>query len=105
MTAARFLGFERTEAARISLLLAIPAIAGASLIAGLELYETGSLRLGLDAGIAVVLAFASALLAIALMMAWLKRASFTPFVVYRLALGGFLLWLTYQEPAKAALGY
>ncbi len=104
MTAARFFGFERTEAARVSLLLAIPAIVGASLIGGLQLYETGNLRLGLYAGLAMGLAFLSALAAIALMMAWLRRASFTPFVVYRLAIGGLLLWLAYQEEIRLALG-
>ena len=104
MTAARFFGFERAEAARVSLLLAIPAIVGASLIGGLQLYETGNLRLGLDAGLAMGLAFLSALVAIALMMAWLRRASFTPFVVYRIAIGGFLLWLAYEEEIRLALG-
>ena len=35
------------------------------------------------------------LVAIALMMAWLRRATFTIFAVYRLLLGGFLLTLAY----------
>ncbi|MCG8354674.1 MAG: undecaprenyl-diphosphate phosphatase [Kiloniellales bacterium] len=104
MTAARFFGFERAEAARISLLLAIPAILGASLLGGLELYETGNLRLGRDAGLAAALAFGTALIAIALMMAWLRRASFTPFVIYRLGLGAVLLWWAYQEQITLALG-
>ena len=95
MAAARVLGFERTESARISMLLALPAILGATALESLEIYRLGNLQLGLDAGLAALLAFASALLAIALMMAWLRRASFTPFVVYRIALGGFLLWLVY----------
>jgi uncharacterized protein (DUF2062 family) len=29
-------------------------------------------------------------------MAWLRRASFAPFVGYRLLLGGLLLWLIYS---------
>ncbi len=97
MTAARFLGFERAEAARVSLLLAMPAIAGAGALSGYELYRSGDLQLGQDAVVAAALAFVSALLAIALMMAWLRRASFTPFVVYRLLLGGLLLWISYQH--------
>ena len=44
---------------------------------------------------ALLLAFATALVAIAAMMAWLKRASFTPFVVYRIGLGGVLLAVVY----------
>ena len=77
MTAARALGMERAEAARFSLLLAIPAILGASLLEGYELYKLGNLQLGVEAGLAAVLAFVSAVLAIAVMMVWLKRSSFT----------------------------
>ena len=95
MTAACFLGFERAEAARFSMLLSIPAILGAGAIEGLELYESGSLRLGIDAAYGAGLAFLSALLAIALMMAWLRRAGFTPFVLYRLLLGMVLLWIAH----------
>ncbi len=94
MTAARFMGFERTAAARFSLLLSIPAIAAATLLAGLDLHGGGdaaAMRQALWAG---AMAFASALAAIWLMMAWLKRATFTPFVVWRLVLGaGLLAWV------------
>ena len=37
----------------------------------------------------------AALFTIAVLMTWLKRSSFTPFVVYRIALGGFLLAAVY----------
>jgi undecaprenyl-diphosphatase len=47
-----------------------------------------------DAALAAGLAFIAALIAITLMMAWLRRASFTPFVIYRVLLGlGLLGWL------------
>ncbi len=95
MTAGRLLGFERAEAARFSLLLGIPAIAGAGVLEGMDLWQSGNLALGIDAAIAAGLAFVSALLAIALMMSWLRRASFLPFVLYRLALGGLILWWVY----------
>ena len=95
MTAGRLLGFERAEAARFSLLLGIPAIAGAGVLEGLDLWQSGNLALGTDAAIAAGLAFISALIAIALMMSWLRRASFLPFILYRLALGGLILWWVY----------
>jgi undecaprenyl-diphosphatase len=41
------------------------------------------------------MAFAAAWAAIALLMRWLAVASFTPFVIYRIALGGLLLVLIY----------
>jgi undecaprenyl-diphosphatase len=95
MTAGRLLGYDRREAARFSMLLAIPAIAGAGTLAGLDVYQSGDLALGLDALIAAAMAFAAAWAAIALLMRWLAVASFTPFVVYRIALGGLLLLLIY----------
>lgn len=95
MTAARFLGLERTAAARFSMLLSIPTIAAAGVLLGLELVELGELALTRDALIGGALAFVSALIAIVLMMRWLRRASFTPFVVYRVVLGLVLLVLAY----------
>ncbi len=91
MTAARALGFSRPEAARFSLLLSIPAIGGAGVLLGLDLAEADNLALTRDALLAGGLAFVSAILAIWAMMAWLRRATFTPFVVYRLILGAALL--------------
>lgn len=93
MTAARLLGYERPEAARFSMLLAIPAILGAGALAGYEIYTAGKLALGIDALIAAALSFAFALAAIAFLMRWLHHAGFTPFVVYRILLGSALLWL------------
>ena len=94
MTACRFLGMERREAARFSLLLSIPTILGAALLAGLEIYKSGDLTLRLDAAIAAAIAFVTALAAIAIMMRWLMHATFTPFVIYRVLLGiGLIYWV------------
>lgn len=95
MSAARMLGFERADAARFSLLLAMPAIAGAGVLEGWALYSSGDAQMTFDAGFAAGLAFVAALIAIALMMAWLRRSSFTPFVIYRILLGALLLAIAY----------
>ncbi len=95
MSAARILGFERADAARFSMLLSIPAILGAGTLKGLELVESGNADLTAAAGFAAGLAFVSALIAIALLMAWLRRSGFAPFVVYRILLGSILLGLAY----------
>lgn len=97
MTAARFLGYERSDAARFSMLLSIPAIIGAGILFGIDLYRSGNARIQADAVIAAGLALGAALIAIALMMAWLRRASFTPFVIYRVLLGIVLLYLVYAQ--------
>lgn len=95
ITAARFLGFERVDAARFSMLMSIPAILGAGVLKGQELYESGNTQLTNDAIIAAGIAFTTAFIALAIMMAWLKRASFTPFFIYRLILGSGLLYYAY----------
>ncbi len=97
MTAGRFLGMGRSEAARFALLLSIPAILGAGALTALELARIGDVALTRDALVAAALAFVSALAAIALMMRWLKHADFTPFVVYRVGLGIVLLFLLHAD--------
>ncbi|MBK8909436.1 MAG: undecaprenyl-diphosphate phosphatase [Rhodospirillales bacterium] len=95
MSAARALGFERVDAARFSLLLSMPTILGAGLLLGVDLFEDGNSGLTSDALLAGGLAFLAALAAIALMMRWLRHATFTPFVVYRVFLGIALLVYAY----------
>lgn len=93
MTAARALGFERTEAARFSMLLSIPTTAAAGTLISVDLWRSRDLALQLDAAIGAFFAFVAAYVALAAMMAWLRRASLTPFVIYRLILGvGLLIW-------------
>lgn len=95
MTAARFLGIDRADASRFSMLLSIPVILGAGTLKGKELIESGNAQLTNDVYIVVVLSAVFALISIALFMAWIKRASFTPFIIYRILLGGGLLYLAY----------
>ncbi len=98
MTAARYLGVERQDAARFSLLLSIPTILGAGVLKGYELYQSGNPVLVNDAVTVAGLSFLFALVAISLLMVWLRRASFTPFVIYRILLGGALVGIAYYAP-------
>jgi len=91
MTAGRWLGFSRVDAARFSMLLSIPTIAAAGLLAGLDLAQAGMAGRWADAAIAAGLAFLAALGAIHFLMRWLQHASMTIFVVYRVILGAALL--------------
>ena len=94
MTAARWLGYHRTEAARFSLLLAIVGISAAGGLTALEMVVEQDYNLGYDALIAAFVAFAVGYGAIAFMMKWLGKFSFMPFAVYRVLLGGGLLvWI------------
>ena len=91
MSAARFLGYDRLTAARFSLLLSLPTIAGAGLLKTLDLVKSGDAILGTDAVIVAVLSAGLAWLSIRWMMRWFAKAGFGIFVYYRLALGGLLL--------------
>ncbi len=92
LTAALALGFKRDEAARLSFLLGLPAIALAGLKEVWELY-----KIHLDAHawsiliVGVAVASVSAFLAIWTLMRTLERFSSWPFVIYRLALGVIIL--------------
>ena len=92
MTAARFLGYKRVEAARFSFLLSIPAVAGAGVLILPEIADAGS-QLAWDALVTGVLTFLAAFGTMAFLMNFLKKASMMVFVVYRVALGIALLLL------------
>jgi len=96
MTAARFLGIERHEAARFSMILSIPAIGGAGALEAWEMFKTGGTFLTPDVLMAVGFAFIAGLFALVFLMNWLKRANFTPFVVYRICLGALILFIAYK---------
>lgn len=90
MTAARFLGYERVEAARFSFLLSIPAVAGAGTLAMLDL-AGATAQMQWDALIAGAMTFVAAFATMAFLMRFLRHASMLVFVVYRVALGAALL--------------
>ncbi len=87
MTAARYLGFSRQEAARFSMLLSIPTIIGAGVLLGKDVAESGDPVIWADAAISAGLSCLAALAAIHFLMKWLERANMTIFVVYRVLLG------------------
>lgn len=78
-------GFDRTESARFSFLLAIPVIAGAGLFEALELADSG----GFDAAtlVGVVVAAVSGYLAIAFLLRILTRYGLRPFAGYCFVVG------------------
>jgi undecaprenyl-diphosphatase len=93
MTAARAVGMGRSDAARFSMLMAVPVIAAFGLLAGVELARGADPGASLTDGVMIAaLSFVAALAAIALLMKLVDRIGFLPFVIYRLALAGALFW-------------
>jgi undecaprenyl-diphosphatase len=87
------LGLSRTAATEFSFFLAIPAMAGASMI---KLYKVRALLSAADAPVFAVgfaVSFLCALAVIRGLLAYVSRRSFTPFAAYRIFFGVLLaLW-------------
>lgn len=95
ITAARHLGYNRHDGAKLAMLMSIPTIMASAALLGVEVIATADAQAARDGAIAAALAFLSALGALWLMMRLLRSVSFTPYVIYRVILGLFLLWIAY----------
>ena len=95
ITMARFLGMERSEAAKFSMLLSIPAIIGATALVGWKVIQDGSIGEICAIFDGVVYSYMASIIAIYIVMWWLKKSTFLPFVIYRICLGTFLLLDSY----------
>lgn len=104
ITGARRLGYARSDAARLSMLMSIPTIAASGILLGGEALATANTAALRDGAIAAVLAFASALLALSVMMRLLRSVSFTPYVLYRIVLGIALLVYAYGGSGAQVAG-
>ncbi len=89
------LGYSRPAAAEYAFLLAVPAVFGSGLYELVQaIKEPGAAVFTLgETAAATVVAFGVGLAVIAFLMQYLKRGSFLPFVLYRLALGVLLVVL------------
>ena len=92
ISAARFLGFERNVAARLSFLMALPVTLGAVI-----LKVPGMLAGGLEPALVVgiVTAAVVGVLSIRVLFAWVRTRSYLPFVIYRFAFSALIVavWL------------
>ncbi len=96
ISGARLIGYNRSDAARISMLMSIPTILAAgtlSMISLLRNPESAMLEAGL---IVVAVSFLAALGTLAAMMKLLDTYSFTPYVIYRVILGLILLTIAFS---------
>jgi undecaprenyl-diphosphatase len=97
MTMARFLGYERPDAARFSFLLSIPTIAAAGIYKGWQLVSGGNLTALNSVLLMMAVSAGAGFLAIAFLMHWLRRAGFGPFVLYRFVVGAIVLYFALAE--------
>ena len=95
ITSGRLLGFSRFESAKISFLLAVPALSAASILGIYNIYKVGSVELNFLAIIAVIFSFIFSYITIALFLNFIKKFSLKIFVIYRILLSLFLLAIVY----------
>jgi undecaprenyl-diphosphatase len=93
ITAGLMLGLTRNAAARFSFLLSIPVIFLAGGLKTLELVQSNLAANWFALISGAVFSAASAYICIFLFLKMLERIGMWPFVIYRLLLGGLLLWL------------
>ena len=93
MTAGLLLGYDRESTARFSFLLSIPVILGAGLLATLDLLQDAAAVDWSALAYGALFSFVSAYACIALFLNFINRIGMTPFVIYRLLLGGILIIL------------
>jgi undecaprenyl-diphosphatase len=89
----RFLGYEREAATRYAFLLAIPAVVGAGLFELKEIPHGDNTYGWGPTIVATVISFVVGYAAIAWLLRYVSTKSYTPFVLYRVALGALVLVL------------
>ncbi|MCE2531936.1 MAG: undecaprenyl-diphosphate phosphatase [Acidimicrobiia bacterium] len=89
MTAARLRGHSRLEAARVAMLMSVPVIAGAAVYKLIEGGGWSGIPTGAQAAFiwGTVAAALSGWAAVSLLVALVRRIDFSPFALYRVALG------------------
>ena len=91
ITGARFLNYDRSSAIKISMLMSIPTIIAA---ATLEFFSLGFENISInwfEIVLAITISALAAFGALSLMMRLLTTVNFTPYVLYRVLLGSFLV--------------
>ena len=95
ITSGRLLGFSRFDSAKISFMLAIPALSAASLIGIYNIYKQESNELNFLAIIAVIFSFIFSYITIALFFNFIKKFSLSIFIIYRIILSLLILGIVY----------
>tara|TARA_B100001057_G_scaffold23723_1_gene21921 strand:+ start:162 stop:929 length:768 start_codon:yes stop_codon:yes gene_type:complete len=94
MTAARFLKFNRVDSGKISFLLSIPALIGASFL-GLKDVLSKPIEISYMVTIAVILSFLFSYVTVKFFLNYLNKFSLNIFVIYRIAVSLILFAIIY----------
>lgn len=95
ITAGRFLKFNRFDASKISFLLSIPALAGASVLSLKDIFQQ-SFEFNYLVLIAISLSFFFSYITVKFFLDYINKFSLNIFVVYRMVLGIILFIMIYN---------
>ena len=95
ITSARFLNFNRIDAAKISFLLSIPTLAAVSTYGLRKIIISDSLQFSFLNFFAIILSFIFSYITIKYFLIYIKKFSLNIFVIYRICLGLILIVLSY----------
>ena len=95
ITAARFLNFNRVDSTKISFLLSIPALIGASSLGITDAFKE-TLEISYLSIIAIVLSFLFSFITVKYFLKYVNNFSLNIFVIYRVFLGIILLLIIYH---------
>ena len=94
ITAARILKFNRVDSSKISFLLSIPALAGASVLSLKDVFEQ-SIQFNYLVIIAVISSFIFSFLTVKFFLIYINKFSMNAFVIYRIVIALILFSLIY----------
>ncbi len=94
MTAARFLKFNRVDSSKISFLLSIPALAGASFL-GLKDAFNQSIEINYLILVAVILSFLFSYMTVKFFLSYINKFSLNIFIIYRIIISFILFYIIY----------
>ncbi len=96
ITTGRFLGYNRIQSSKFSLLLSIPVIFAAMSLKFLDSLSVDSITFSLDLLVGFFLSTIFSFLTIKLFMSYIEKASLQIFVIYRIILGFIILYFAYS---------
>ena len=94
ITAARILKFNRVDSSKISFLLSIPALAGASVLSFKDVLEQ-TIVFNYLVIVAIISSFIFSFLTVKFFLIYINRFSMNAFVIYRVLIALFLFYLIY----------
>ena len=98
ITGARFLRFNRIDAAKFSFLLSIPTLSAAFILSSYEIIKINEEEFNLVSLFAFFFSFVFSILTIKYFLIFLKTFSLNIFVIFRICLGVILLTYYYSTP-------